>query len=48
MDVMVCALWRVGYPRADKFGKSLEHNIISLIFKTKPNLFVVKRFLSLG
>lgn len=48
MDVVVCALRRVGHPRADKFGKRLEHNLISLIFKTKPNFFVVKRFLSLG
>lgn len=40
-------VWRAGHPRANKFGKRLEHNLISLIFKTKPNLFVVKRFLSL-
>lgn len=41
-------LWRVGHYRRGKFGKRLEHNLISLIFKTKPKLFVLKRFLSLG
>ena len=32
MDVVVCAVQRVGHPRAAKFGERLEHNFIALIF----------------
>lgn len=44
MNVVLCAVQRVGHPRAAKFGKWLEHNFIVLIFKIKPNLIVVRRF----
>lgn len=46
MDVVVCAVQRVGHSRAAKFGKRLEHNFIAFIFLKKPNLVVVRRFLS--
>ena len=32
MDVVICAVQRVGHPRAAKFGERLEHNFIALIF----------------
>lgn len=46
MDVVVCAVQRVGHSRAAKFGKRLEHNFIAFIFLKKTNLVVVRRFLS--
>lgn len=48
VDVVVCAVQRVGHPRAAKSGKRLEHVFIPLIFLIKPNLIVVRRVLSFG